>query len=62
MTEPTSDIVAIVAELAQFDPMYESYQGNVSCVFCGAWEEADGKITHKDDCLWKRAKEETPKK
>lgn len=51
----------IIKKLAESDPMYESYQGNVSCFFCGAFDEVDGSIIHDKDCLWLRAKQQEEK-
>jgi hypothetical protein len=52
---------AIIEKLATLDPMAEGYQGNVSCFFCGAFEEVDGSIIHAPDCIWLLAKQEVKK-
>lgn len=44
-------------DLGKVDPTYESYQGNTSCFFCGAFEEGQGgKVAHGEGCLWESAK------
>lgn len=50
-------LLSIIEKLAKIDPMTESYQGNVSCFFCGALEEIkiNGEVIHSADCLWLEA-------
>jgi len=44
----------VFEELAKLDPMVESYQGNTSCYFCGAWM-GSGIVDHNKACLWLEA-------
>ena len=46
----------VIKRLAEFDPMHESYQGDTTCIFCGAWEGAHTVVVHEKDCLWLEAK------
>ena len=45
----------VFEELAKLDPMVESYQGNTSCYFCGAWMGSEGIVDHNKACLWLEA-------
>lgn len=38
--------------IAALDPYYESYQGDIYCFFCSAFNNDE----HRDDCAWKIAK------
>ena len=41
--------------LSKFNPLTETYQGNIQCVFCGSFENE----RHQEDCLWLLAKQKS---